>query len=169
MRVSCGQEAFRRHLEYRFDGGGNALSSALLGTSRTWDGTPFTIGVAGSSDVVSAAGQTIRLPAGNYASLRLLATAVNGNQADQAFTVRYADGTTATFTQSISDWYTPQGYAGESTAVTMGYRDRSDGTRDGRTFYVYGYSFALDATKTIASITLPDRGDVQILAIDLVR
>ena len=89
----------------RIDGGGAALSANLLGTSQTWNGTPFTIGAPGSSNVVSATGQTISLPAGQYASLQFLALAVNGNQANQTFTVHYADGTTQTFTQSLSDWF----------------------------------------------------------------
>jgi IPT/TIG domain len=150
------------------DGGGAALSANLLGTSVSAGGNTFTIGAAGSNNVVSAAGQTIVLPSGNYASLQFLATAVNGNQANQKFTVTYTDGTTKTFTQSISDWFTPQNYAGESKAVTMPYRDLYNGTKDSRTFYVYLYSFALDPTKTIKSITLPNQGNVKILAIDLV-
>jgi len=150
------------------DGGGSALSANLLGTSQTWNGTAFSLGAPGSSDVVSTVGQTISLPAGYYASLQFLAVAVNGNQRNQTFTVTYADGTTATFTQSISDWYTPQNYAGESIAVTMNYRDVSNGTKDNRTFYVYGYSFELNATKTITSITLPNQDNVKILAINLV-
>ncbi len=44
-------------------------------------------------------------------------------QPNQSFTVTYTDGTTPTFTQSISDWAVPQGYAGESTALTTAYRD----------------------------------------------
>ena len=50
----------------------------------------------------------------------------------------------------------------------MPYRDLYNGTKDSRTFYVYLYSFALDPTKTIKSITLPNQGNVKILAIDLV-
>src|SRR5207302_1829837 len=46
------------------DGGGSALSGTLLGTSRTWNGTAFTIGAVGGNNVVSATGQTINLPAG---------------------------------------------------------------------------------------------------------
>ena len=112
------------------DGGVAALSANLLGTSQTWNGTPFTIGAAGSSNVVSATGQTISLPAGQYASLQFLGLAVNGNQANQTFTVNYADGTTQTFTQSLSDWFSPQNYTGESKAVTMAYRDLANGTKD---------------------------------------
>ena len=149
------------------DGGVAALSANLLGTSQTWNGTPFTIGAAGSSNVVSATKQTISLPAGQDASLEFLALAVNGNQANQTFTVNYADGTTQTFTQSISDWFSPQNYTGESKAVTMAYRDLSNGTKDNRTFYVYGYSFSLEATKTVSSITLPNDANVKLLSVTL--
>jgi hypothetical protein len=147
------------------DGNGSALSSNLLGSGLTWAGTHFALGPAGSSDVVSATGQTIGLPAGSYTSLQFLATGVNGNQTDQTFTVTYTDGTTTTFTQSISDWYTPQNYPGESTAVTMGYRDNYDGTMGSRIFDVYGYSFPLDPTKTVSGITLPDNPNVEVLGI----
>ncbi len=150
------------------DGDGYALSSNLLGSGLTWASTPFALGPVGAGDVVSAAGQTVALPAGSYSSVRLLAAAVNGNRPGQVFTVRYTDGTAATFTQSISDWYTPQGYPGESAAVTMGYRDGSDGARDGRTFYLYGYSFPLDPTKTVSSITLPNDPNVEVLGIAMV-
>jgi hypothetical protein len=152
-----------------FDGSGNALSANLLGTSLTWNGTPFSFGAPGTSDVVSAVGQTISLPAGHYASLRFLAAGVNGNQPNQKFTVTYTDSTTQTFTQSISDWYTPQHYSGESTAIAMNYRDRCTGIKDNRTFYVYGYSFPLDATKVVSGITLPKNANVELLSATPVR
>ncbi len=71
----------------------------------------------------------------------MLATGVNGNQASQTFVVNYSDGTSSTFVQSMSDWFAPQSYAGESEAVTMAYRDTNAGVKDTRTFYLYGYSF----------------------------
>src|SRR5262249_57813300 len=110
---------------------------------------------AGVNDVVSAAGQTINLPEDKATSLTFLATGVNGNQANQTFTVSYADGTSQTFTQSISDWFTPQNFAGEATAATMPYRDTAGGGRDNRTFRVYGYSFSPNPAKQLQSITLP--------------
>ena len=149
------------------DGYGYALSADLLGASVTIGSVTFNIGPVGANNVVSTAGQTIALPSASYGALMLLATGINGNQASQPFTVTYTDATQATFTQSISDWYTPQNYSGESTAVTMSYRDVSDGTKDSRTFYVYGYSFSLNATKTVSSITLPNDANVEVLAIDL--
>ena len=93
---------------------------------------------------------------------------MNGNQANQTFTVNYTDGTSTTFTQSLSDWRSPQGYAGESVALATAYRNTSSGGRTTGTFDVYGYSFAVDSTKTVASITLPDNSDVVVLAIDVV-
>jgi hypothetical protein len=42
----------------------------------------------------------------------MLAAAVNDNHASQTFTVTYADGTTTVVSQSLSDWLTPQNYAG---------------------------------------------------------
>ena len=150
------------------DGDGDALSANLLGTSQTWAGNTFTIGPAGTSDVVSATGQTISLPAGQYSALELLATSVNGSQPNQTFTVTYTDGTTATFTQSISDWCVPQDYAGESKAVSMTYRDFSNGTKQTSNCYVYGYTFALNDSKTVESITLPSDADVELVAATLV-
>jgi hypothetical protein len=99
----------------------------------------------------------------------MLALGVNGNHLDQTFVVTYTDGTTQTFTQSISDWATPQSFLGESQVLSMPYRDRFDGTMDGaRNFHLYGYSFALYTTRTVQSITLPSDGNVEVLAIDAV-
>ena len=149
------------------DGRGAALSGNLLGTSRTFNGLRFTPGAAGGDNVVSAAGQTINLPPGNYTTLNFLATAVNGNQPGQTFVVTYTDGTTQTFTQGVSDWFTPQHYAGESDAVDLAYRDLSGGGRDSRTFHVYGYSLSLIPGKTVGGIRLPSNGSVKILAMTL--
>ena len=151
------------------DGVGNALSSTLLGNSQAWNGANFTIGAAGSNNVVQAAGQTIALPAGQYSKVELLATSVNGNQAGQVFVIHYTDGTSTSITQSMSDWFTPQSYSGESLAVTSVYRNTSAGGADNRTFYVYGYVLNTDSSKTISSITLPTNQHVDVLAIDTVE
>ena len=61
------------------------------------------------------------------------------HQPNLTFTVTYTDSTTQTFTQSISDWYTPQNYAGENTVVSTAYRDISSGGTQNVPFNVYGY------------------------------
>ena len=150
------------------DRSGSALSSTLLGSSATWGGSSFALGPAGANDVVhGGTGVVVNLPAGQYSSLQLLATAVNGNISSGTFTITYTDGTTQSFNQGISDWFTPQSYSGESTAITMPYRDTYRGTRDTRTFNVYGYTFALNSAKTVRSVTLPTSNNVMVLAADL--
>lgn len=148
------------------DGGGRAYSANLLGTVETTGGTPYNFGPANAPGAVSSA--TIALPAGSFSALKLLATGVNGSQTSQKFTVTYTDGTTTSFTQSLSDWCTPQNYPGESNAISMPYRDNSNGTRDTRTVILYGYTFNLSSSKTVKSISLPSNRNVVALAINLV-
>jgi hypothetical protein len=147
------------------NGVGEAYSANLLGAQKTINGTTFYFGPANAPDAVSS--RTILLPPGQFSTLQLLATAVNGGQLSQTFTVTYADGTTSSFTQSLSDWFSPQSFAGESKAVTMAYRDTSSGVKDNRTFLLYGYSFALTAGKQVSSITLPNNRNVVVLAMSL--
>jgi hypothetical protein len=85
----------------------------------------------------------------------------------QTFIVTYTDGSSTSFTQNLSDWHTPQGYPGESQALTMAYRLTPSGASDDRTFYLYGYTFALNSAKTVQSIALPNNRDVVVLSIDL--
>jgi hypothetical protein len=147
------------------DGNGYAYSATLLGTSLTWNGSTYTFGTLGAANAVSSA--TIALPAGNDSAVTLLATGVNGNQNNQVFVVTYTDGTTTSVTQSLSDWYSPQNYAGEAKAATMAYRLNQNGTTDNRTFYLYGYSLAVNSAKTVKSITLPNNRNVVVLAVDV--
>jgi hypothetical protein len=121
---------------------------------------------AGTMNALSST--TVGLPAGNYSSLRLLATAVNGHQLDQPFVVTYTDGTTSSFTQSLSDWYAPQGFAGESQVSKMAYRVTASGAADTGPYYLYGYSFAIDGAKTAKSLTLPHNRNVVVLGVDAV-
>ena len=53
-------------------------------------------------------------------------------------------------------------------AVNMPYRLRGDGSKDGRRFHLYGYSFALDRSKEVSSVTLPANRNVVVLAVTLV-
>ena len=146
------------------DGDGYAYSATLLGTSLTWNGNAYAFGSPGVADAVS--NTTVALPPANYATLSLLGTAVNGNRANQVFTVTYSDGTSTSFTQSMSDWFTPQSYTGESQVLAMAYRLNSSGAEDNRTFYLYGYSFALNSAKTAVSLKLPASRNVMVLAVD---
>ena len=145
------------------DGQGNAYSSNLLTSSRVLNGVLFDFGPANDLDAVGCSGQTVTLPAGQFSSLMLMASGINGNQASQSFTVTYTDGSSSKFTQSVSDWFTPQKYPGEFEGVAMAYRNTSNGTKDKRTFNLYAYRFALNKTKTVQSLTLPNNSGVVVL------
>ncbi len=109
----------------------------------------------------------VLLSPGQFSGLELLATAVQGNQASQTFTITYTDGTSSTFAQSFSDWFTPQKYPHESEGVAMAYRNFDNGTKDQRTFNLYAYRLVLNKTKTVQSITLPNNPNVLVLAATL--
>jgi len=144
---------------------GYAYSATLLGTSITWAGETFTLGAPTAPSAVTST--TIPLPTGNFASLSFIGTGVYGNQLNQAFIVTYTDGTSTTFTQSLSDWGTPQQYAGESIVATDAYRVTPTGATGVGPWNLYGYSFALNAAKTVKSLTLPNNGYVLVLGVDL--
>jgi len=148
------------------DDGGFALPAQPLGPSLEWEGVSFRLGPANAPDVVT--GKTVALPSGKFASLMMLATGVDGSQNSQTFTVAYDDGTSSSFTQSLSDWYSPATFIGESAAASVPYRLSGDGEEDDGPFHIFGYSFDLDSNKRVHSITLPNNRGVVILAMALV-
>ena len=148
------------------DGGGFAFPAQPLGSTLEWDGVLFHLGPANAADVVT--GKTVALPARRFASLMMLATGVDGSQKSQTFTVAYTDGASSRFTQSLSDWYSPATFPGESTAASVPYRLSGDGEADDGTFHIFGYSFDLDSNKAVRSITLPSNRGVVVLAMALV-
>ena len=117
-------------------------------------------------DAVSNA--TIPLPAGHYSTLKLLGAAAHGAQTNQNFVVTYTNGTTSTITQSLSDWWgPPQNFAGESQVSKMPYLVAPTGATVKITTYLYSYTFAIDGTRTVKSLTLPNNRNVAVLAVDV--
>ncbi|MGC2273577.1 MAG: peptidase S53, partial [Candidatus Sulfotelmatobacter sp.] len=141
-------------------------SKQTLGSTPMWDGVLFNLGPADVPDAVSS--RTVALPEGKFSSLKLLATGVEGDQASQVFTITYTDGTSSSVTQGLSDWYESSGYQGESEAITAPYRLVSDGSKDDRPFHIYGYSFNLDSSKSVRSITLPENQYMLVFAMTMV-
>jgi hypothetical protein len=148
------------------DGDGYSFSEQLLGSEQIGDGVVFKLGPPNVPDVVT--GKTITLPGGKFADLKILAAGVNGPQELQTFAVTYADGTSASFTKSLSDWAAPRHFTGESEAVNLPYRLTADGSRDERTFYADAYSFTLDPQRTVRSLSLPSNRDVLVFAATLI-
>lgn len=149
------------------DGQGYSYSANLLGASRVLNGVLFDLGPANEPDAIGCNGQSVSLPTGKYSYLTLLASGINGDQASETITVTYTDGTSSKFTQSFSDWFTPQSYSGEYESVAMAYRNFDNGTKDNRTFNLYAYRFALNTAKAVQSVTLPNDSSVVVLAATL--
>jgi hypothetical protein len=136
------------------DGFYYAYSANLLGSSVTWHGLVFALGPANGPDAVSNA--TVALPAGHFSTLNILAGATDlPRTASGTIVVTYTDGTKSTFTQTFSDWGYPKNYAGEAIATATAYRVTPSGTTQAGPWYVYGYAYALNNAKTVASVTLP--------------
>jgi len=145
-------------------------SATALGATLTWNGSTFTFGAPDVNDAVS--NTTVPLPAGNFGRLDVLASRSYGSVAAETFVVTYTDGTKSTFTQGMSDWWHnvsgTANYSGESTAAYLSYiHDGGQATSYQEAASVYGYSFALNAAKTVKSVTLPADADVGVLAMNL--
>ena len=148
------------------DAGGYSFSTKTLGSEQVGDEVTFKLGPANAPDAVS--GKTVLLPAGKFSSMRVLATAVEGNQTRQHFVINYTDGTSTTVTQNLSDWAGGAEFRGESEAIEVPYRLSSDGSIDGNPFHLWAYSFNVDPSKQVKSISLPSSRNVIVFAITLV-
>ncbi len=149
------------------DGGGFAFPAEEgLERDPVGDEVVFHLGPVGVPDAVTS--KTVDLPAGRYASLRVLATAIEGDQARQTFSVNYADGTSSAVNQSLSDWAGAARFKGETEAVAVPYRVTGDGSVDGNPFHLWAYTFAVDPAKEVKSITLPSNRNVVVFAMTLV-
>jgi len=152
-----------------FDGNGYAYSWQALGSSSTlaWNGVNFQLGGPDQPNCIPALGQTIAVPQGAYAMLNLAGAAVNGSQQNQKITLNFTDGSTAIWTQSFSDWGSPQNFGHEAIISTQSYRDTASGGSQQFMNRVYGYTYDYTSVKTLASITLPNNSNVRFLDLQL--
>ena len=148
------------------DGGGYAFSEKLLGSEQVGSEVVFRLGAPGIPDAVT--GKTVELPHGKFSTLKLLGIGVEGTQDRQIFTIHYADGTSTPVTQTLSDWSSSSVVDGESKAVQMPYRLSGGGDFDSNPFVLNAYSFALDSSKEVRSISLPANRNVVVFAVTLV-
>ena len=147
-----------------------AYSASLLTATRVLSGVVFKFGPANQLDAVAGAGQTVALPAGDFNTLQLLATGINGEQSNQAITVTYTDGTQSQLSQSFSDWFSPAGNVNEEEAVAMPYRNSATGAADERRFNLYHYTLLLErGGKIVQSVQLPNNPAVIVFAATLTR
>jgi len=139
-----------------FDGTGRSYPAAQLPQTGglTADGVPFLVsnGSEGDPNNVVAAGQSIGLPTGRYASLHVLGAADTGN-AGLTATLTYADGSTGDVPLRLTGWLADPGY-GETVAV----RTTQVHTRTGALGVqaaLFHQILPVDAARELTSITLP--------------
>jgi hypothetical protein len=142
-----------------------AAAGAVPGASVSADGFHFTWPDVRASNLnnVLATGQTIALQAARHtAQLGLLVTGTYAPAAGitATGTVTYTDGTTSPYTITVPDWTSGQissGPGADATVAIAGTQANGDGKAAvTRTADVYAVSIPTDATRQIASITLPD-------------
>ena len=109
---------------------------------------------SGMANNYRANGQTIAVTPINHAqSLALLGSATDGAASGTA-TITYTDGTTQTFTLSFTDWAWSAPHFGNTVVASMPYRNARYGQQP-MAVYLFSTSIALQAGKTVQSVTLP--------------
>jgi alpha-mannosidase len=165
------------------DGKGNSFATELMPRTVESEEITFTVGDAtnGSKNIVNCMGQTIKLPAGNYTSLQVLAVAAGGEASEKGtFKVGYKSGKGTSKTLSIRDWiaefYTLQGDLKgwdapikENIASVLTHRHTSKGDDTCRTTYLFKYDIPLSPSKKATTLILPKNDKIKVLAVTLVN
>ncbi|MBA2394670.1 MAG: cellulase family glycosylhydrolase [Ktedonobacteraceae bacterium] len=159
-----------------YDGGGASYSAQTLQSVGINPGSVVTAGSfayiwpnvgAGASDNYRSAGQTIAVaPVAHADHLGLLGSATNGAASGSA-TINYTDGSTQTFTAGLTDWAKSTPSFGNTIAAGMSTRNIKTGTQ-ALNVYLFSASVALQAGKTVQSVTLPTTvlgGQLHVFAI----
>jgi hypothetical protein len=136
---------------------------AYNGVTFTWPASYSVI-----PDNYQAAGQVIPVtPVASATTLAFLGSATNtgsggGTSSSGTATITYTDGSTQTFTLALTDWWNTAPQAGNQIVATCSYINNSitsgQQTTSGQltqTVHVYYTDVALQAGKTIQSVTLP--------------
>jgi alpha-mannosidase len=165
------------------DGKGNSFATELMPRTVESEEITFAVGdtTKGAKNIVNCAGQTIKLPAGNYTSLQILAVAAGGATSEKgAFKVGYKSGKGTSKTLSIRDWiaefYTLQGDLKgwdtpikENIASVLTHRHTSKGDDTCRTTYLFKYDIPLSPSKTATTLILPKNDKIKVLAVTVVN
>jgi predicted alpha-1,2-mannosidase len=150
-----------------FDGSGWSFDAALLPAAgvNTVGGVPYVLpDPTGSGDnFVTARGQELAVPAGTYSALHVLGAA-HGGDVNSTATVTYTNGTTADVPFALTDWAGSSGHNGNTIALPMAHRIKAGQGIDGPPVNLFAASLALDPSRTVQSIRLPDNANAEIYA-----
>ena len=116
----------------------------------------------GTPDAVTTAGQVIAVDA-STSRLVILGAGTSGEAMGTA-TVTYADGSTLAVPLDFADWYSDAATAGTSIVATAEWNQPPGGI-GAHDVSIYGESVPVDASKTIATITLPSTSNLHLFTI----
>jgi hypothetical protein len=121
----------------------------------------------GVLNMVQTKGQVVPVARGNYTGLAVLATATNSNKRE-SLVVNYDDGSFADLSLAVSDWCVAPRF-GEIPVVKAPYRHIPEGVLMDAQPQIFLLRYPLDPKKRVVSITLPERNELYVLAMSLVR
>ncbi|WP_160144983.1 glycoside hydrolase family 3 C-terminal domain-containing protein [Actinacidiphila yanglinensis] len=131
------------------------------GLSYTWPDTQ-----PGQPDNIAAAGQVIQVQ-GQGSRLGLLGTGVSSAHSGTV-TVTYTDGTSTDLAVSFPDWYSNAASGNSQLAVTTANWNRPPGdTLGNHAVSLYTTGGALDPSKTVATVKLPDDSGIHVFALSV--
>jgi beta-glucosidase len=151
--------------EGNYDGGGFSYEQEGLGADGfapgdtvAAEGSQLTLPsvASGANDEITAQGQVVDLDQSG-GELGFLGSGSFGTQSGTV-TVNYTDGTSSTATLSLADWYADAAASGSVIAASAPWNVPASETSSfgPETVAVYYEQIPVDASKTIASVTLPD-------------
>jgi hypothetical protein len=154
------------------DGGGTAYSANQLGNASGAAGivigdVNFQLAAPNGPNALFGTTTPVPLPQGQFATLQMLGTGVNGPQNIQPITINYTDGSSTTILQNFSDWSSFANNPNESVAIQTAYRDLQSGGRQTEPFNLYLYKLPINSSKTVSSVLLTRNSNVVVLAISL--
>jgi hypothetical protein len=122
----------------------------------------------GAKNNVAARGQVLTVPAGRYAKLRLLGAGGGGN-VRAAAVATYADGSTGAVLIELSNWVGAPFYNEAEILRTRRRHGPPPANGDAANAAIFHQVAALDPTKELRSITLPNSSRLHVFALSLER
>jgi hypothetical protein len=152
-----------------FDGAGWSYDAALLPAAGpvTWGGVTYSApDPAGTAlSFVRSRGQELRVPAGRREAVRLVLAAHHGPVPGRVV-ITYADGSTSSVPVTVSDWCAAPS-SGSPALLSMPHRIKAGQGVDGPAVSLFGATLAVDRTKEIRSVTLPEDPRILVYALTL--